>query len=202
MVSAGALSRSGHSTQCCRRCSHLLLQQRCEVLPKALLEVVSSRLPLFLLWTEDTCYHGHLSVLSITCTYRQDVHVVPGSSFSLKAGRRAAGPGGGREERGSSWKLSFSSASSWRLSLLCRVASSRTRRWPASTRAEGRMHNTFATFTKLHFHAYWTIAMFVSRFQLRASMWGWFKLRTRNDKRLHSTQNNFIGNRVQTDGEY
>lgn len=34
-----------------RRVTHLLLQQRCEVLPESLLEVIAPRLPLLLLWT-------------------------------------------------------------------------------------------------------------------------------------------------------
>lgn len=48
-----------------------------------------------------TCLH-------LSYTGKQEAEKVirrsPGSSVSLKAGRRAAGPGGGRDDRGSSWR--------------------------------------------------------------------------------------------------
>lgn len=40
-----------------------------------------------------------------TLSRKQEVSwLLPGSSVSLKAGRRAVGPGGGREDKGSSWR--------------------------------------------------------------------------------------------------
>lgn len=48
------------------------------------------------------------------------------------------------------WKLSFSSASSCLLNLLWRVASSKTRCWPASTRAGERGHRSGPRFFLIH----------------------------------------------------
>lgn len=81
-----------------RRCSHLLLQQRCEVLPEALLEVVSPRLPLFLLWTG-----GH-SLIWTPQRPRHHLHMQAGRArgtwlLGLTEGRQA-GSRSRRRERG------------------------------------------------------------------------------------------------------
>lgn len=90
-----------------RGVTHLFLQQGGEVLPETLLEVVAPRLPLLLLWMLKKLKNLIFSKRREQRVYWFDfgVHrVSPGSSVSLKAGRRAVGPGGGREDRGSSWK--------------------------------------------------------------------------------------------------
>lgn len=65
--------------------------------------MIAPRLPLLLLCTiRKKC----LKPSSARDVSKEISDASPGSSVSLKAGRRAVGPGGGREDSGSSWKQS------------------------------------------------------------------------------------------------
>lgn len=84
--------------------THLLLQQGGEVFPETLLEVIAPRLSLLLLWTHRDREEDSLDRKHLLPPPDRGKEASPGSSVSLKAGRRAVGPGGGSEDRGSSWK--------------------------------------------------------------------------------------------------